>query len=185
MNEKSILLTLNFRLSEEAAINLPLEAEKFGLTNEEMASAILDDVLTGNWLENPDERGEFLLAKVGTLYPERWATLKAACESHRAALETVDAAAKVRFEKHFAGQISLTLPPAMVTFMRETGRHFPELWDIFVQECVEAVFDNIQHYLDNAYSFESPQDRQGAFRLIQEARETYLQAISEQQRTAR
>ena len=185
MNENIEILYLPIRLTSDAATALREEAAKFGLTQEELASAILNGECPFDSMTD-DERGTATLSQIKDLYPERWTpAMEEAYFRHGAALEETNASSRVKFENYLAQQITVNLPPVLVEFMRETGRLFPELWDIFVRERVEALVEDMRSYLDDSFNFESPLDRRETYRLVEEAREKYLHTIGARNRVGR
>ena len=186
MNENIEILYLPIRLTSDAATALREEAAKFDLTQEELASAILNAEPYDTMTE--DERGMSALGEMQALFPERWTPAREeAYVRHGTALEETNASARERYEDHLAGQFTLILPPAMVEFMRTTAKLYPEIWDIYVGELVNGLLDidAMREYLDEAFSFESPQERMAAFRLVEEALNKYLQAGNSQHRLSR
>jgi hypothetical protein len=177
MKSQSVILDL--RLSEEALINMQLEAAGLGVTNGQAASAILEHGFAkGAFMD--DARVLLIVDKVRSLCSELRPDLEAIAIDYRKALATAEAEVQARLEESRSDRLTIELAPAMVTFMREIERLFPELWDIFAGECVEAVLDGMEHYIDNAYSFPSSQDRMEAFRQVREARDAYQRADNSQ-----
>ncbi len=164
------------RLSQESAEALQQEAEKFGLSSEELASTILDSACPFDIMTD-DESGHAYLTQMKELYPHRWPQLKADYLAYEKALASARDRDQSEVNSLLDQTITLTLPPAMVIFMRETGDILPGLWDRFAAECVEAVSDNLQNYAVSNYSFKTTEDRRDAFRLIGRANKKYLQAI--------
>lgn len=175
MNTKPVTLNMQVRLSHEAAQSLPAEAAKFGLSPEEMASAILNAEFPFGSLSD-DECGAATLSQIKALYPERWPMLKVAYSEHVQALERENARDREQVDSILDQTITLTLPPGMILFMRDLERPLPELWNRFVLECIDAVFDSLQNYVAGTYSFKTPKDRRETLRLIGVAKRKYLHA---------